>query len=58
MNDFTARLGPLAAYPGNGNTTEPMAGLSALNGYEAGEACNTGAPAAAADARALATNRS
>lgn len=34
--------GPLASYPGNGNTTEPMAGLSALNGYQNGPACNTG----------------
>ena len=34
--------GPLAPYPGNGNTTEPMAGLAALNGYEDGPACNTG----------------
>ena len=36
------RTGPLAEYPANGATTEPMAGLSSIHGYE-GDLCqNTG----------------
>ena len=36
------RTGPLAEYPANGATTEPMAGLSAIHGYD-GDVCqNTG----------------
>ncbi len=34
--------GPLRAYPGNGATTEPMAGLSSLHGYEGDPGMNTG----------------
>ena len=36
------RTGPLAEYPANGATTEPMAGLSAMHGYEGDVAQNTG----------------
>ena len=36
------RQGPLAEYPANGATTEPMAGLSSMHGYEGGEPMNTG----------------
>ena len=37
------RTGPLAEYPANGATTEPMAGLSSIHGYD-GDVCqNTGA---------------
>ena len=36
------RQGPLAEYPANGATTEPMAGLSSIHGYEGGEPMNTG----------------
>jgi len=36
------RTGPLAQYPANGATTEPMAGLSSLHGYEDDTAQNTG----------------
>lgn len=36
------RTGPLAEYPANGNTTEPMAGLAAMHGYEGDVAQNTG----------------
>ena len=34
--------GPFARFPGNGNTTEPMAGISSMNGYEGGSVANTG----------------
>ena len=34
--------GPLAEYPANGATTEPMSGLSSLHGYSGGESINTG----------------
>jgi crotonobetainyl-CoA:carnitine CoA-transferase CaiB-like acyl-CoA transferase len=34
--------GPLEAYPGNGATTEPMAGLSSLHGYKGDPGMNTG----------------
>jgi len=34
--------GPYWEYPGNGATTEPMAGLSSLHGYEGDEGMNTG----------------
>ena len=34
--------GPYREYPGNGSTTEPMAGLSSLHGYAGDEAMNTG----------------
>ena len=34
--------GPLAEYPANGATTEPMAGLSSIHGYEGEIAQNTG----------------
>ena len=33
--------GPYRDYPANGNTTEPMAGLAALNGYEGDPGMNT-----------------
>ena len=36
------RTGPLAEYPANGATTEPMAGLAAMHGYEGDIAQNTG----------------
>ena len=36
------RQGPLADYPANGATTEPMAGLAAMHGYLDGEPMNTG----------------
>ena len=36
------RQGPLAEYPANGATTEPMAGLASIHGYLDGEAMNTG----------------
>ena len=36
------RTGPLAEYPANGATTEPMAGLSAMHGYDGDVAQNTG----------------
>ena len=36
------RQGPLAEYPANGATTEPMAGLSSIHGYENDEPMNTG----------------
>lgn len=36
------RTGPLADYPANGATTEPMAGLSSIHGYEGDTAQNTG----------------
>ena len=36
------REGPLAEYPANGATTEPMSGLSSLHGYEGDVAMNTG----------------
>ena len=36
------RQGPLAEYPANGATTEPMAGLSSIHGYEDSEPMNTG----------------
>ena len=36
------RTGPLAEYPANGATTEPMAGLAAMHGYEGDLAQNTG----------------
>ena len=36
------RQGPLADYPANGATTEPMAGLASLHGYEDGKPMNTG----------------
>lgn len=34
--------GPLTEYPANGATTEPMAGLASIHGYEGDEAMNTG----------------
>ena len=34
--------GPYREYPANGATTEPMAGLSSLHGYEGGPGMNTG----------------
>jgi crotonobetainyl-CoA:carnitine CoA-transferase CaiB-like acyl-CoA transferase len=34
--------GPTAMYPANGNTTEPMAGLSSINGYVGDAGSNTG----------------
>ena len=36
------RTGPLAEYPANGATTEPMAGLATMHGYEGDVAQNTG----------------
>ena len=36
------RQGPLAEYPANGATTEPMAGLASIHGYQDGEPMNTG----------------
>lgn len=36
------RQGPLAEYPANGATTEPMAGFASIHGYEGDEAMNTG----------------
>jgi crotonobetainyl-CoA:carnitine CoA-transferase CaiB-like acyl-CoA transferase len=36
------RTGPLSEYPGNGNTTEPMAGLASIHGYKNDEPMNTG----------------
>ena len=34
--------GPFAEYPANGATTEPMAGLSSIHGYEGDPGANTG----------------
>ena len=34
--------GPYSRYPANGATTEPMAGLSSLHGYEGDQGMNTG----------------
>ena len=34
--------GPLAEYPANGHTTEPMSGLASIHGYEGDLASNTG----------------
>ena len=34
--------GPLAEYPANGHTTEPMSGLASIHGYEGDDAANTG----------------
>ena len=36
------RQGPLAEYPANGATTEPMAGLASIHGYSGAEPMNTG----------------
>ena len=36
------RQGPLAEYPANGATTEPMAGFSSIHGYEGDPGLNTG----------------
>ncbi len=36
------RQGPLAEYPANGATTEPMAGLASIHGYLGDEPMNTG----------------
>ena len=36
------RQGPLAEYPANGATTEPMAGLSSIHGYQGETPMNTG----------------
>ena len=36
------RQGPLAEYPANGATTEPMAGLASVHGYEGETPMNTG----------------
>ena len=36
------RQGPLAEYPANGATTEPMAGFSSIHGYEGDLGLNTG----------------
>ena len=36
------RQGPLAEYPANGATTEPMAGLASIHGYEDDDPMNTG----------------
>jgi crotonobetainyl-CoA:carnitine CoA-transferase CaiB-like acyl-CoA transferase len=36
------RQGPLAEYPANGATTEPMAGFASVHGYDGDEAMNTG----------------
>lgn len=36
------RTGPLAEYPANGATTEPMAGVASIHGYEGDNAQNTG----------------
>ena len=36
------QTGPYAAYPANGATTEPMAGLSSIHGYTDTEGMNTG----------------
>ena len=36
------RQGPLAEYPANGATTEPMAGLASIHGYQDGQPMNTG----------------
>lgn len=36
------RTGPLSEYPANGATTEPMAGLASIHGYEGDTAQNTG----------------
>ena len=36
------QTGPIAEYPANGDTTEPMAGISAMHGYVDGPAQNTG----------------
>ena len=34
--------GPLAEYPANGHTTEPMSGLASIHGYAGDRAANTG----------------
>ncbi|MBD3649637.1 MAG: CoA transferase, partial [Pseudomonadales bacterium] len=34
--------GPLARYPANGNTMEPMSGFSSINGYNGDSGANTG----------------
>ncbi len=36
------QTGPLANYPANGNTIEPMSGLASLHGYEGDDGMNTG----------------
>ncbi|MDC0214016.1 CoA transferase [Gammaproteobacteria bacterium] len=36
------RQGPLAEYPANGATTEPMSGFSSMHGYEGDPGMNTG----------------
>jgi len=36
------RQGPLAEYPANGNTTEPMSGLASTHGYEGDVAMSSG----------------
>lgn len=36
------RQGPLAEYPANGNTTEPMSGWSSIHGYEGDDGMNSG----------------
>lgn len=36
------RQGPFSEFPANGSTTEPMSGLTSLNGYKDGQAMNTG----------------
>ena len=36
------RQGPLAEYPANGNTTEPMSGFASIHGYEGDDAMNSG----------------
>ena len=36
------RQGPLAEYPANGATTEPMAGLASIHGYDGDAPMNTG----------------
>ncbi len=36
------RQGPLAEYPANGNTTEPMSGLASIHGYEGDVAMSSG----------------
>ena len=36
------RQGPLAEYPANGATTEPMAGFASMHGYEGDSGMNTG----------------
>ena len=36
------RQGPIAEYPANGATTEPMAGFASMHGYEGDSGMNTG----------------